>query len=265
MPTSAPGASSRSRALPAEPYAAPAADPARLPPAARGVEVRAGLELRPATEEDVDFLTDLVLDVTRDQGRFPADADEGEYRAGFAAWTREQVAGELPGSTTYVLRRDDERVGRLRLVRTEEETELAGIQLRPDAQGRGLGTALVRSLQEEGRPVTLGVERDNPRARALYERLGFALVGQDDRDAPAALGAARRLSHGLATPAARSSRAGTASTSWRARPTSRSRVVPRSWAPATATPRSPAAGATNINHHRQSGSPQKAVQQVTAL
>ena len=64
----------------------------------------------------------------------------------------------------------------------QEETELAGIQLRPDAQGRGLGTALVRSLQEEGRPVTLGVERDNPRARALYERLGFALVGQDDRD-----------------------------------------------------------------------------------
>jgi isopentenyl-diphosphate delta-isomerase len=169
-------------ALPAEPYAAPAADPARLPPAARGVEVRAGLELRPATEEDVDFLTDLVLEVTRDQGRFPADADEGEYRAGFAAWTREQLAGELPGSTTYVLRRGDERVGRLRLVRTEEQTELAGIQLRPDAQGRGLGTALVRSLQEEGRPVTLGVERDNPRARALYARLGFALVGQDDRD-----------------------------------------------------------------------------------
>ena len=36
-------------------------------------------------------------------------------------------------------------------------------------------------LQAEGRPVTLGVARDNPRARALYERLGVALVGQDDR------------------------------------------------------------------------------------
>ena len=169
-------------ALPPEPYAAPAADPDLLPPAARGIEVRAGLELRPATEDDVAFLSDLVIEVTRDQGRFPADADEAEYRAGFAEWTREQLAGELPGSTTYVLLRGDERVGRLRLVRTDDGTELAGIQLRPDVQGRGLGTALVRSLQDEGLPVTLGVERDNPQARALYERLGFALVGQDDRD-----------------------------------------------------------------------------------
>ena len=42
----------------------------------------------------------------------------------------------------------------------------------------GEGDAAVHAL----RGVTLGVERDNPRARALYERLGFALVGQDDRD-----------------------------------------------------------------------------------
>ena len=93
------------------------------------------------------------------------------------------MAGELPGSTTYVLRaRRRARWAGSAWCAPTTETELAGLQLRPDVQGRGLGTALVRSLQEEGRPVTLGVERDNPRARALYERLGFALVGQDDRD-----------------------------------------------------------------------------------
>ena len=252
-------------ALPAEPYAAPAADPARLPPAARGVEVRAGLELRPATEEDVDFLTDLVLDVTRAQGRFPADADEDEYRAGFAAWTREQVAGELPGSTTYVLRRDDARVGRLRLVRTAggdrarrdpAAARRAGPRTRHGADPVPPGGGSARHARRRaGQP---------PRASAL-RATGVRPRRPGRPRPPAALGAARRLSHGLATPAARSSRAGTASTSWRARPTSRSRVVPGSRAPATATPRSPAAGATNINHHRQSGSPQKAVQHVTAL
>ena len=50
--------------------------------------------------------------------------------------------------------------------------------MRPAAQGRGLGTALVRPMLErcdrEGRPAYL--EATTPRNRALYERLGFALV-----------------------------------------------------------------------------------------
>jgi RimJ/RimL family protein N-acetyltransferase len=49
-------------------------------------------------------------------------------------------------------------------------------------RGRGAGTALlVRALEEaRGRfeRVRLGVFASNPRARALYERLGFRLVGR---------------------------------------------------------------------------------------
>lgn len=50
-------------------------------------------------------------------------------------------------------------------------------------RGRGVGTALMRHLEqvavERGRSVVeLLVAKDNPRARALYERLGYVTCGE---------------------------------------------------------------------------------------
>jgi ribosomal protein S18 acetylase RimI-like enzyme len=52
-----------------------------------------------------------------------------------------------------------------------------------EARGRGVGTRLLQAVIDEGRRralpgLSLSVERDNP-ARALYERLGFTVVGLD--------------------------------------------------------------------------------------
>ncbi len=62
----------------------------------------------------------------------------------------------------------------------EEEPDhiyLAEIQIRPEWQSRGIGSAIIRSLMQEaessGRSLTLRVLHVNERARALYERLGF--------------------------------------------------------------------------------------------
>jgi GNAT superfamily N-acetyltransferase len=141
------------------------------------------IELRPATEADVAFLTDVVVEATRDPGRLPDDFDEAAWRAGFAEWTREQVAGRLADSSTSVVVVDGRPVGRLRVVRGDEAIELAGIQLLPAVQSRGIGASLVGALAEEARaagvPLVLGVERDNPRARAFYERCGLRHVGDD--------------------------------------------------------------------------------------
>lgn len=54
-----------------------------------------------------------------------------------------------------------------------EELYVAEIQLWPELQGRGIGSALLRSLIARGKPISLRVLHVNPRARALYERLGF--------------------------------------------------------------------------------------------
>lgn len=57
----------------------------------------------------------------------------------------------------------------------------------PALQSLGLGTMVIRALEglarERGFPeAMLLVERDNPRARALYERLGYAVAGEEDAE-----------------------------------------------------------------------------------
>ena len=149
-----------------------------LPP----VAPKPDLHVRPATAHDIGFLTDVVLVTTRAQGRLPDDFDEDVYRSDFAEWTAEQVAGLVERSTLSVIEIDGERAGRLRVVRGPDFMELAGIQLLPSHQGHGLGTYLIEEFiakaRDAGLPARVSVEKDNPRARALYERLGFVVVSQ---------------------------------------------------------------------------------------
>ena len=142
--------------------------------------------LRPACVEDVWFLADVVVGATRAQGRLSSDFDERQWRQGFVEWTTAQIRGETPDSATSVVEVEEERVGRVRVARTADYIELCGIQLLPDVQRHGIGTAIIEELQAEaaaaGLPLDLGVEKDNPDARRLYERLGFVLVGVTDEE-----------------------------------------------------------------------------------
>lgn len=140
--------------------------------------------LRPATADDVSFLADVVTEATRAQGRLSEDFDTRDWRAEFVESTKAQIGGEVPGSTVSVIEVDGERVGRLRVTRTGEYIELSGIQLLPRVQRRGIGTAVIEELKAEavasGIPFDLAVEKDNPDARRLYERLGFVRTGETD-------------------------------------------------------------------------------------
>ncbi|MCY1139738.1 GNAT family N-acetyltransferase [Actinoplanes sp. Pm04-4] len=140
------------------------------------------MRLRPATADDADRLADIVMAATKAQGRWPDNTPEQDeqWRAGFAEWSRNPE----PDSFLSVILLDDEVVGRLRVVRRESALHLAGIQLLPSVQGRGIGTAIIRDLQgaaaRDGVPLLIGVEKDNPRARRLYERLGCVVESESD-------------------------------------------------------------------------------------
>jgi ribosomal protein S18 acetylase RimI-like enzyme len=142
--------------------------------------------VRPATAEDAGFLADVVIEATRAQGRLPDGFDERQWRTSFSEWTLEQVRSEDPGGTTSVVEVDNERIGRVRITRTAGWIELSGIQLLPGFQRRGIGTAIIEDLKAQaaaaGVSLDLGVEKDNPDARRLYERLGFVRVGETDQE-----------------------------------------------------------------------------------
>lgn len=77
----------------------------------------------------------------------------------------------------------DESVGRLIVSRTDAEIRLVDIALVPGYRGSGVGTSLIKDLLTEadatGRTVRLQVEKTNPLARGLYERLGFMVTGEN--------------------------------------------------------------------------------------
>ena len=78
---------------------------------------------------------------------------------------------------------DGAPVGWLQVNEGPDAIELAQLYVAPEWQGRGIGSGLVTEVLQRGgatdRPVRLSVMRNNSRARALYERLGFVAVATD--------------------------------------------------------------------------------------
>jgi ribosomal protein S18 acetylase RimI-like enzyme len=55
----------------------------------------------------------------------------------------------------------------------------------PPLQGVGIGSAMLARAESEARErgfamAEIAAELDNPRARALYERVGYVLIGEKD-------------------------------------------------------------------------------------
>jgi GNAT superfamily N-acetyltransferase len=80
------------------------------------------------------------------------------------------------GASFDVIELEGLSIGRLYVNRNGREIRIVDIALLPAHRGCGIGTQLLRSLQEEARaankPLSIHVEKFNP-ALALYQRLGF--------------------------------------------------------------------------------------------
>jgi ribosomal protein S18 acetylase RimI-like enzyme len=126
------------------------------------------LRLRPALSEDRDFLFAVRRATLRTYVEETTGWDDTEQRA-----IAEREFADLP----YVVVEESGRpVGYMCVLHESEYDFIEEIALLPEAQGRGIGTRLLRDiLAAAGRPVRLSVFVSNP-AQALYTRLGFEVL-----------------------------------------------------------------------------------------
>jgi ribosomal protein S18 acetylase RimI-like enzyme len=133
-------------------------------------------ELRPATPSDREWL--FALDCAT-MGARDGAAGTPDLAARRASFDR-----HFDPSAISVIRTGGRDAGVLRLEERETALYIAVLEVTPELQGRGLGTAVLRYVlaraAAERRPVALRVHRTNVRARRLYERLGFRVAGESD-------------------------------------------------------------------------------------
>jgi ribosomal protein S18 acetylase RimI-like enzyme len=99
------------------------------------------------------------------------------------AWQRSDFDRRFASFESSVVESGGRAIGWLLLERSERSIFIHELQLLPEYQGQGIGSAIVRDLVEQaarrGVPVELSVVPANPRAQQLYERLGFVVVALD--------------------------------------------------------------------------------------
>ena len=132
------------------------------------------MTLRPATRDDVEFLfAALRASLRRYVEQTLGSWDDTHQRELFVA--------TIDLATHQVIEVDGRAVGCLSVEEYIDRVALNRIFLLPEAQRRGVGTELICAVRDRaharGLPLVLSVQRVNP-ARALYERLGFAVVSE---------------------------------------------------------------------------------------
>jgi ribosomal protein S18 acetylase RimI-like enzyme len=143
----------------------------------------AGIELRPTTADDRDFLFAVYASTRADElSAVPwTDADKAAFVAmQFDAQDR-SYRQAYPDARFLVVVRDGIPIGRLYVARLADEIRVIDIALLPGFRGAGVGSRLLAGILAEadaaGLAVRLHVETWNPAVR-LYDRLGFRPVGE---------------------------------------------------------------------------------------
>jgi len=133
------------------------------------------ISLRPATRDDYDFLWWLHRATMRPYVEETWGWDE--------QWQAKYFHDHFDPITREIVECDGVPVGCISVERRERCIFLAAIEIAPDYQSREIGTELIRDLLNEadgrGVAIELQVLQVNP-ARRLYERLGFAVIGETE-------------------------------------------------------------------------------------
>jgi len=134
-----------------------------------------GYQLRPATHDDYNFLYRLHVAAMQYLVAQVWGWDDARQEQFFVDHF------DPSGSRIVVVNGVD--AGTVAIEWREDAAFIRGIEILPDYQGCGLGTAVLREVIAEAAardlPVTLQVLKIN-HARRLYERLGFAITGETE-------------------------------------------------------------------------------------
>lgn len=143
----------------------------------------ASISLRPAKEGDEGFLRQVYAESRReelDQVAWPEGARDEFLRSQFDAQAAHYVQ-HYPGAEFLFIEHAGQPAGRLYVRRSSQEIRIMEIGLMPAFRNKGIGTALLQSILEEGQSarklVSIHVEKFNPALR-LYERLGFHIEAE---------------------------------------------------------------------------------------
>lgn len=144
-----------------------------------------GIEIRPLSLADVDAVVTLhraTAAVGGGLARSPQEIDAG-YVSGFVA--RASSSGVALGAWAGDVLAGEIHAGRMGIAQFAHVLTDLTVAVRPEWQGKGLGSALFRALFEAAASLTPKVERIELMAREgnggaiqLYERLGFRIEGR---------------------------------------------------------------------------------------
>lgn len=134
------------------------------------------ITLRPASEQDQDFLLALYAGTRTDLEALPdaglrAQLVQLQFQA-----QQQHYRAQFPQAEFSIVLAGTRPVGRIVVDRGVAGLRLVDISLLPAERGQGIGQRLLSALMEQAQldalPVCLNVLTDN-RARHLYQRLGF--------------------------------------------------------------------------------------------
>jgi len=136
------------------------------------------VQLRPVRGEDGEFLARLYAS-TREEELVPTGWSDEQKRLFCRMQFDAQAAHyreHYPAAEYSVIECGGVAGGRLYVNRGAKEIRIMDLALLPEWRGKGIGSRLLRELQEEaaagGMRLSIHVEKFNPALR-LYERLGF--------------------------------------------------------------------------------------------
>ena len=136
------------------------------------------LRVRAVDDGDADFLALLYASTRMDLAS--TTAAPSFVAALIAMQQRLQAAGyrnDFPGARYLLLERDGAPCARIVVDAGAQALRLVDIALLMDARGQGVGSHVLRALQQcaqhAGLPLRLAVHHSNPGARRLYVALGF--------------------------------------------------------------------------------------------